>query len=114
MLVSLSCVTSLENARRSVHAGQCVSALRALEVPVFVCIHSNRSHVSGVGVERCAWIGGGGQVSYFVDGVLTQMINTSMLLRQGSDIPCSSWISNFQGQPVKRGLYISLIRWHTY
>ena len=53
--------------------------------------------------------------NFCVDGVVTQMINSSMLLRQGSDILCSSWrISNFQGQPVKRGLYISLRLWQAY
>ena len=51
MLVSLS----LGSARRSVHAGQCVSALRALEMPVFVRIHSSRNHVTGVGGPYGLW-----------------------------------------------------------
>ena len=45
MLLSLN----LESARRSVQAGQCVSALRALEVHVFFCVPSSRNHVTGVG-----------------------------------------------------------------
>ena len=35
--------------------------------------------------------GGAVKCNFFVDCVVTQIINSSMLLRQGSDILCSSW-----------------------
>jgi hypothetical protein len=34
---------------RLVHVDQCVSAVRAVEVPVLVCLHSSCNHVTEVG-----------------------------------------------------------------
>ena len=42
-------VTSRESARNRVRVDQCVSAVRAVEVPVLVCVRSSCSHVTEVG-----------------------------------------------------------------
>jgi len=39
-------VTNWENARICVHVDQCVSAVRAVEVPEFVCLLSTCSHLT--------------------------------------------------------------------
>ena len=47
---SLVCdVTSRESARIRVRVDQCVSAVRAVGVPVLVCLRSSCYHVTGVG-----------------------------------------------------------------
>jgi hypothetical protein len=49
-LASLCCgVTSQENARSRVRVHQCVSAVRAVGVPVFVRLRRSCSHVTEVG-----------------------------------------------------------------
>jgi len=40
---------SRESARSRVRVDQCVSAVREVEVPVWVCLRSNDSHVTEVG-----------------------------------------------------------------
>jgi hypothetical protein len=42
-------MTRRESARGGVSVGQCVSAVRAVEAPVFVCLRSSYSHVTEVG-----------------------------------------------------------------
>ena len=39
-------MTSQESARSRVRVGQCVSAVRAVEVPVLACLRSGCSHVT--------------------------------------------------------------------
>ena len=45
-------ITSQESARSRVRVDQCVSALRAVDVPVLVCLHSSCNHVIAVGVHN--------------------------------------------------------------
>jgi hypothetical protein len=42
-------MSQVEGARRRVRLDQCVSAIRAVEVPVFVCLRSGCNHVTEVG-----------------------------------------------------------------
>jgi hypothetical protein len=40
-----------ETARNRVRVYRCVSGIRAVVVPEFVCLRSNRNHVTGAGVQ---------------------------------------------------------------
>ena len=51
-LASQADVTSLESARIGVRVGQCVSAVRAVEVSVLVCLRSGCSHATELGGPR--------------------------------------------------------------
>jgi hypothetical protein len=48
-LASLVDITSRYSARGHVRVDQCVSAIRAVDVPVLVCLRSSCSHVTEVG-----------------------------------------------------------------
>ena len=42
-------MTRVKSARSHVHIDQCVSVIRALEVPVFFCLRSGYNHVTETG-----------------------------------------------------------------
>ena len=48
-LASKADVTSRDSSRSRVRVDRCVSAVRAVEVPVLVCLRSSCSHVTEVG-----------------------------------------------------------------
>jgi len=50
-----SFVTSWESAQSRVRVDQCVSAVRTVEMPVFICLLSSYSHVTGVGGTQSLW-----------------------------------------------------------
>ena len=73
---------SLESARSSVRVDQCVSAIRAVEMPVFFCLRSNCNHVTELGGPL-----------RFVDVVLVYVARSHSVFTRFTHTVCRWWHS---------------------